>query len=67
MTMHGSPRLDAVNGKSWPGFRREASSSGGGDDVRGGPIPDCAHYVHEQQPAATVEAITRFANELGLA
>ena len=37
------------------------------DDVRGGPIPDCAHYVHEQQPAATVEAITRFADELGLA
>ena len=35
--------------------------------MRGGPIPDCAHYVHEQQPAATVEAITRFADELGLA
>lgn len=48
----GAPVLDA-----W----REVA-----EDVCGGPIADCAHYVHEQQPQAAVEQVLRFADELGL-
>ncbi|MDE2837004.1 MAG: alpha/beta hydrolase [Chloroflexota bacterium] len=36
------------------------------DDVRGWPVDGSAHYVHEQQPEATVAAILGFADELGL-
>ena len=36
------------------------------DDVRGWPIEGSAHYVQEQQPEATVAAITSFADELGV-
>ncbi|MCH8849139.1 MAG: alpha/beta hydrolase [Chloroflexi bacterium] len=37
------------------------------DDIRGGEaVPGAAHYVHEQQPEATVRHIMRFADELGL-
>ena len=37
------------------------------DDVRGEEVPGAAHYVHEQQPEATVRHIMRFADELGIA
>ena len=36
------------------------------DDVRGEEIAGAAHYVHEQQPEATVRHIMRFADELGV-
>lgn len=35
-------------------------------DVRGGSVPGAAHYVHEQQPEATVKHILAFADELGI-
>ena len=34
------------------------------DDVRGEAVAGSAHYVHEQQPEATVRHIMRFADEL---
>jgi haloacetate dehalogenase len=36
------------------------------DDVRGMMIPDCAHYLQEEQPEAVVEHILRFAGELDI-
>jgi len=40
---------------------REAAS-----DVRGTPIPDAAHYLHEEQPQIVAEHILKFADELGI-
>ena len=37
------------------------------DDVRGAEVAGSGHYVHEQQPEATVRHIMRFADELGIA
>ena len=36
------------------------------DDVRGEEVSGAGHYVHEQQPEATVGHIMRFADELGV-
>jgi hypothetical protein len=36
------------------------------DDVRGEAVADSAHYIHEEQPQATVQHIMRFADELGI-
>ncbi len=35
-------------------------------DVRGEAVPDCYHYIPEEQLAATLSHILRFADELGL-
>lgn len=36
-------------------------------DVRGQAVADCGHYVPEEQPERVVDAVHRFADELGLA
>ena len=35
-------------------------------DVRGAAVPECSHWIPEEQPEATVDHILRFADELGL-
>jgi haloacetate dehalogenase len=35
-------------------------------DVRGAVIPDCAHYLQEQQPEEVSQHVLRFADEIGI-
>jgi pimeloyl-ACP methyl ester carboxylesterase len=36
------------------------------DEVRGEPVVDSAHYVHEEQPEFVAQRILTFADEFGL-
>ena len=36
------------------------------EDVRGEAVPDCSHWIPEEQPEASVSHIFRFADELGI-